>query len=164
MLGLKILGGFAVIALVRGVGDYEIPQLAPAEYVGVTGASWLPLILVAFPLVGYLLALWGRPTAALKSRPGMRALARAAIFCVFFVTAVWAPLAYVNHEVQFIPISGDLSSLIEKTHEIESAVGFKVGCQMGSRGRVLFFRRVPGAFEKVDEWIRTHDASHRLNG
>ncbi|MGO8931770.1 MAG: hypothetical protein ACLQU3_33360 [Limisphaerales bacterium] len=151
----KVLGGVAAV-VVTGIGmDYVIPLLAPLDYVGVS----TPRAFFAIPIVvgafGYLLATWRVWAEQDRRKRRLGYVIRLLFFCLLCGIGFYLPSAYRQRHIEFIPVSDGLHA---EDHGIERALGFKVGVQVNSQGKSLFFKREPGASEKVQEWLREHGA------
>jgi len=152
----KLLGGLAAV-LVAGLGmDYIIPLLAPLDYVGISpprGFFALPFLLAT---IVYCLATWQIWPSQDWRKSWFELVIRLLLVCFFCGIGFYVPGAYRQRQLEFIPVSGGLR--VEQ-HDMEQALGFKVGVQVDSEGTRLFFKREPGASQKVREWLR-QQASH----
>jgi hypothetical protein len=153
----KILGGLAAV-VVLGIGmDYVIPLLGPLDYLGISPPQMLFGIPFFLGGLAYFLATWRVRAEQDRRKRRIGYAIRLLFFCLLCAIGFYVPSAYRERHVEFIPVSDRLDEGAQ-TSGIEQALGFKVGVQLNSKGKSLFFKREPGASQKVRDWLREHGA------
>ena len=151
----KVLGGAVAVAIGIIGMDYLVPLLAPLDYVAVT-TPWvffgIPILLAGF---GYFLATWRINDEQDRRKRWLGYGVRLLLLCLLCAIGFYVPAAYRERHVEFIRLP-DAMQGGDQALGIEQALGFRVGVQSNSKGRSFFFKREPGASEKVREWLRGH--------
>ena len=153
----KVLAGLGAVA-VAGIGmEYVFPVSAPLAYVGVSTPRALFGIPILLAGIGYFLATWRVHAEQDRRKRWIGYAVRLLLFSLLCAIGCYLPNAYLRRHVEFIPVS-DRQYEGDQTVGIQQALGFKIGVQWNSNGKSLFFKREPGASQKVHEWLREHAA------
>ncbi len=151
---LRIFLAIFTALLIFAQGDGLAVQLAPLEYLNRTGATVARLTFIMFCCLGYFLAIRKLSSSELKKRPIVQVFARFGAYCALVLLGYCLPILYMKEQTQFVQFPGNGLKMMERATELEKSVGFKVAVEQTSDGNFLYFRRAPGAAEKVEEWLR----------
>jgi hypothetical protein len=161
MRPLRIVLGILALALVLIEVDYLAPRFAPLDSLAIAGSTAILLTPPLFCILGFILVTLDFRLEKRTKLSITSALGRLAIFVFFIIAGVYTATYCFNREIQLIQLSDADLHVIDRITDLQNSVGFKVGYQMSRRGKFLFFKRTPGAAEKVEEWLHQDDAKKR---
>jgi hypothetical protein len=149
MKNLKGYAGITTISFSIVTMDYLFLLISPLDYINVQVPRIFFFIPILLGLTGYCLATW---PLYLQKSPLQEYVFRLFLFVLISTAGIHYPKAYRDKNAEFLQVSEKLREF--KIQQMENDLKFKIGLLSNSKGDFIYFKRIPGRREMIQEYIK----------